>query len=174
MALTATEGVLGAKLKTRWPGGWVKEEMAFRVAPMNDGDEDGGDRRTSLIGDGGDTVVEGVNAGDAYRVAYEKYLEDMKSHGGFTSMWCSNGCGASKNASFIRYEANARALREENDVFDLNEISMLKKFLSDTFRIKDLGNIGYLHRLEFQKVDTRVVIHQQNFIRELFNYVHLL
>lgn len=50
---------------------------------------------------------------------------------------------------------------------DQVEISNLKTYLDDLFKIKDLGSIGYFLGLEFSAIVGGLVAHQHKFIHEL-------
>nr|XP_016442732.1 PREDICTED: uncharacterized mitochondrial protein AtMg00810-like [Nicotiana tabacum] len=52
---------------------------------------------------------------------------------------------------------------------DLPEISSLKAFLHEQFKIKDLGSLNYFLGIEVLYSDSRVLLHQKKFVHELLD-----
>lgn len=56
---------------------------------------------------------------------------------------------------------------------DDDEISSLKGFLDDQFRIKDLGQISFFLGLEFNYVNNGMIIHQSKYIKDLLDEYYM-
>lgn len=50
---------------------------------------------------------------------------------------------------------------------DVEEMGKMKKNLSFEFKIKDLGQLRYFHRMEIAKSNKRIIMSQQNYIQDL-------
>ncbi|XP_019235547.1 PREDICTED: uncharacterized protein LOC109215881 [Nicotiana attenuata] len=90
---------------------------------------------------------------------------------------CSRGYVSSLNdySLFIKKSATSNvflAMHVDDIILtrdDLNEISALKEFLNNQFKIKDLGLLNYFLVIEVFYDDSGVILHQQKFIAELLH-----